>query len=171
MDNNQLTALPDQLSNLKFLKSLTASGNQLQEFNSVLCEMSKLEFVNVSGNRIKCLPDDMSHFSAVELNLNGNQLPRLPASVAKSERLKVLRVEENVLSLEGVPLELLAKSNVSLLCLDGNVFTNRELSDQPGYEEVSAFTAPCCRTVESLMHADNSAHRSLHSLAVTSSTL
>ena len=144
MDNNQLTALPEQLGNLKCLKRLTASENQLQEFGSVLCDMSKLEFVNVAGNRIKRLPDDMSHFSAVELNLNGNQLPRLPPSVAKAERLKVLRVEENVLSLEGVPVELLATSNVSLLCLDGNVFTNRELSDQPGYEEVSRFTDPCC---------------------------
>lgn len=144
MDNNQLTSLPDQLSNLKFLKSLNVSGNQLQEFNAVLCEMSKLEFVNVSGNRIKRLPDDMSHFHAVELNVNGNQLPRLPSSIAKSERLKVLRAEENVLSLEGVPLELLAESNVSLLCLDGNVFTNRELSDQPGYQEVSDCTTVCC---------------------------
>ena len=145
MDRNQLAALPDELVNLKLLKNLTASENQLQEFNSVLCEMRRLEFVNMASNRIKRLPDDMSHFNAVELNLNGNQLPRLPASVAKAERLKVLRVEENVLSLEGVPVELLASSNVSLLCLDGNVFTNRELSDQPGYEEV-------CKSISSLNH-------------------
>ena len=69
---------------------------------------------------------------AVEVNLNANQVSILPPSLAAAKQLKVLRIQENVLSLEGIPKEILVQSNISLLCVDGNMFTNRELTDLPG---------------------------------------
>ena len=58
---------------------------------------------------------------------------------ASCRRLKVLRAEENSLELQGVPRELLENSSVSLLCVDGNLFTQKDLQQVPGYDKVKGY--------------------------------
>jgi hypothetical protein len=58
-------------------------------------------------------------------------------ALAKSTRLKTLRLEENCLALSSIPTELLKESNVSLLALEGNLFAMKEFMDVDGYETVS----------------------------------
>jgi Leucine-rich repeat (LRR) protein len=135
VNNNNLTSLPPSISTLKNLKSVSLAHNQFDSLPSCLCHIGKLEFLDMSSNKIATLPEEIGEISVVEVNLNGNRISILPPSLAGAKRLKVLRVEENVLSLDGIPKELLAESSVSLLCADGNTFTGRELSDHPGYDE------------------------------------
>lgn len=100
--------------------------------------MTKLDFIDLSNNAIEGLPSEgLENLNVVELNLNGNSIQMLPECLAQCKRLKVLRVEENSLQLMGLPAVILSDSNVSLLCVDGNLFTRKELEDLPHYEQVN----------------------------------
>ena len=68
-----------------------------------------------------------------------NSLTNLCVELASCRRLKVLRAEENSLELQGVPRELLENSSVSLLCVDGNLFTQKDLQQVPGYDKVKDY--------------------------------
>ena len=62
--------------------------------------------------------------------------------LAKCERLKILRLESNCLSLDDFPARLLSDSPVSLLALDGNVFEVKQLTELEGYDKVSPRQTP-----------------------------
>ena len=82
------------------------------------------------------LPGDVSSLSAIELNLNQNQLSVLPVELARCSRLKVLRLQENCLSLEGLPVEVLSSSQVSTLVVEGNLFQMKDLQQLDAYDKV-----------------------------------
>lgn len=135
---NLMSSVPDNvLASLTALKTLDLSHNRLQSFPPSLCSLKHLDFLNLSHNQLHSLPEDnLNQLSALELNLSSNSLPRLPVALSMCKRLKVLRVEENCLELSGVPQEILADSKVSLLCLDGNLFQQKDLQQVPGYAQV-----------------------------------
>lgn len=132
---NRLTSFPMGLAGLTHLKTVSLAGNELTEFPSGLCECPQLQLVDLSANKITRLPESIGKLSTVELNLNRNRLPALPTALADCPRLKVLRVEENCLSVNGIPTRLLTDSRVSTLCADGNNFPMRELEQSSGYEK------------------------------------
>lgn len=136
LERNSLQALPESILNVKSLKTVNLSGNRLAALPAFLYALTRLDFADLSRNRISVLPPGIGGLHAVELNLNQNQISALPAEIAGCRRLKVLRVEENTLSLAGVPPTLLSDSTVSLLCVEGNVFAMRELQELPEYEQV-----------------------------------
>ncbi|XP_066944408.1 leucine-rich repeat-containing protein 57-like [Macrobrachium rosenbergii] len=133
LGSNLITSLPDSLSGLKHLKSITVSDNQLTEFPLCLCGLPQLDAVDLSGNQITCIPEGIESLQAVEVNLNMNQVSEVSSSIASCPRLKTLRLEENCLSLAGIPTELLTDSQVSLMCLEGNLFQMKELEEVDGY--------------------------------------
>ncbi|KAK3870191.1 hypothetical protein Pcinc_009607 [Petrolisthes cinctipes] len=132
---NLLTTLPPSMSNLKHLKSVIISDNKMTEFPVMLCGLPQLDVLDLSGNQITHVPDGVEELQAVELNLNMNQISSVSPSVASCPRLKTLRLEENCLGLSGVPQELLSDSQVSLLCVDGNLFKMKEFEEVEGYSE------------------------------------
>ena len=137
MEHNSLASLPESLVNIKALKKVILAHNKLKQFPLFLRQLTHLDFADLSSNSIESLPaSGIDVFNAVELNLNGNSISVLPAALAKCKRLKVLRVEENSLELGGVPDVILTESNISLLCLDGNLFSPRELQQLPQYDKV-----------------------------------
>ncbi|XP_068206003.1 leucine-rich repeat-containing protein 57-like [Palaemon carinicauda] len=133
LGSNLITSLPESLSGLKHLKSVTISDNQLTEFPLCLCGLPQLDAVDLSGNHITCVPDGIDSLQAVEVNLNMNQVSEVSPSIASCPRLKTLRLEENCLSLGSIPTELLTDSQVSLMCLEGNLFQLKELEEVDGY--------------------------------------
>lgn len=137
LQHNQLSSLAQSLGNLVSLKTLDVSHNSLTSFPPSLYTCPHLDYLNFSHNSLHSLPDDgIEKFTAVELNLSANSLSHLPPSLSMCKKLKVLRVEENCLELAGVPNELLAESKVSLLCVDGNLFQQKDLQQLPGYQQV-----------------------------------
>ena len=133
-----LSSLPDGVvACLTALKTLDVSRNQLTAFPPSLCSLKHLDYLNLSHNTLHTLPEEnMQNLNALELNLSSNSLPSLPVALSMCKKLKVLRVEENCLELSGLPPELLSNSKVSLLCLDGNLFQQKELQQVPGYAQV-----------------------------------
>ena len=137
LERNSLTSLPESLVNIKALKKVILSHNKLAHFPLFLCQLTRLDFADLSSNSINSLPESgIDVFNGVELNLNCNSISVLPAALAKCKRLKVLRVEENTLELGGLPDVILTESNISVLCLDGNLFPSRELQQLPQYDKV-----------------------------------
>jgi len=70
-----------------------------------------------------------------ELNVNQNQISSIAVSLSECAKLKTLRIEENCLSLKGIPTELLSKSKVSSFHWAGNLFNEKQLSELEGYSE------------------------------------
>ena len=134
--SNNLTHFPESFVNFKSLKTVNLSHNKISEFPLFLCQLIHVNFVDLSHNQIKVIPNGIDVISAVEINLNQNQISVIPESISRCKHLKVLRLEENCISMTGIPSPVLSASTISLLCLSGNVFEMRELQELPEYEQV-----------------------------------
>ncbi len=137
LTDNAISTFPDSFVNLKMLQTVNVSHNNLTEFPICFCQLVRVDFVDLSDNKIVSIPNGIDVISAVEINLNRNQISVIPESVSKCQRLKVLRLEENCIESMGIPPAVLKDSNISLLCIEGNPVTNRELQEIPEYEKVS----------------------------------
>ncbi|RXG73147.1 Leucine-rich repeat-containing protein 57 [Armadillidium vulgare] len=135
LSNNHLHHLPDSSSSLKHLKSLILSYNNFQEFPSVIFSLPHLDVVDLSSNKITSIPDGIGDLQTIELNLNQNEINLISPDIAKCPRLKTLRLEENAIELSTIPKELLEESQVSLLCLNGNLFNMKDIEDTEGYSK------------------------------------
>lgn len=136
LEGNSLASLPDSCVNLKALKNVNLSSNKLPSFPLFLCQLTLLDSVDLSSNSLSELPRDVECLTAVELNVSRNSIGVLPPELARCRRLKVLRVQENTLTIMGVPPAILSESSISLLFLEGNLFDIQELHDMAGYDKV-----------------------------------
>ena len=66
------------------------------------------------------------------------QIASLPESLASCPRLKVLRFEENCISVTSIATKILTDSGVSLLAYQGNMFNEKDFQQVEGYEQVNA---------------------------------
>ena len=134
LNGNHISDLPDTIANIKNLKELNLSHNKLKRFPLALTKLRKLDVVDISSNNItKIANEEINELQVTELNLNQNQLSSLSKNLAKCPRLKILRLEENCLALESIPVEILTESLVSTLSFKGNLFTEKQLADVEGY--------------------------------------
>ena len=70
------------------------------------------------------------------MNVFFYQISEIAPEISECSRLKTLRLEENCLDLHSIPKELVKDSQVSLLCLEGNLFNMKQFEDSDGYTEV-----------------------------------
>ncbi|CAK8693282.1 leucine-rich repeat-containing protein 57-like [Clavelina lepadiformis] len=142
ISNNRLVQLPPDIHHCAALRTLVLSGNKLKTFPSQLSRLKHLDMLDLSQNSLSGLPENFQGLHVVELNLNRNQISVLPPSLAQCSRLKVLRFQENCVTLEGVSSTILAHSNVSLLAYDGNLFSQKDFQSIEGYDKyMERFTA------------------------------
>ena len=76
----------------------------------------------------------LGELKVTELSLNQNQIVSISPSLAQCPRLKILRLEENCLSLDAIPTLLLTNSPISTLNLKGNLFSKKQFADCEGYD-------------------------------------
>ncbi|CAD6194403.1 unnamed protein product [Caenorhabditis auriculariae] len=101
VQNNKLLSTPKSLANCVSLKTVDFSNNWLTEFPLGLCSFSltNLETVNLSGNRIEQIPNEIEEFKAITLSLTKNRLRTINSDkIVKCQRIKVLQLDENQLS-------------------------------------------------------------------------
>ncbi|OQR71205.1 leucine-rich repeat-containing protein 57-like [Tropilaelaps mercedesae] len=136
MAKNHLANLPADFGKLPALKTLNLSENKLKKFPLQIARLAVLDVADLTGNVISEMTnsEELDSLNCSELLLNSNQLAVLPSHLANCPRLKILRVQENCLTLDGVPSELLASSGINALSLEGNLFEERELHQIPGWE-------------------------------------
>ena len=94
---NRIKILPAFLQELTEVESISLSRNRLKAmgpaFLAPLCNLPNLRKISLQGNRLRFLPDDVGTISALEtLNLNNNQLRSLPNSVSNLHNLKFLNL-------------------------------------------------------------------------------
>ena len=135
LNENLLTKLPATILKLKNLKKIHLSKNKFSIIPNELFQFKLLDHVDLSSNRISSIDDSVLTFDCIELNLNDNQIKTISNNISKCQRLKVLRLEQNLLELKSIPKCLLADTNVSLLALEGNLFTQKQFQEIEGYEK------------------------------------
>ncbi len=136
LSDNLLTTVPNSVSQLKCLKQLNLSKNKLNKIPSGVCQISQLDHLDISVNLIEVIADTIETLNCIELNLNENQIKIISDKLAKCPRLKVVRLEQNILEAKAIPKSLLADSKVSSLHLDGNLFTPKQFEALEGYDKV-----------------------------------
>ncbi|XP_022668818.1 leucine-rich repeat-containing protein 57-like [Varroa jacobsoni] len=136
MAANHLGNLPPDFGKLSALKALNLSENKLKKFPLQVAKLPILDVLDLSTNAISEMADceQLGSLNCSELLLNSNQLAVLPTNLAKCPRLKILRVQENCLTLDGIPSELLSSSGINALSLEGNLFEERELHQIQGWD-------------------------------------
>ncbi|XP_076232266.1 leucine-rich repeat-containing protein 57 [Calliopsis andreniformis] len=133
--SNQIKSVPWSLSKLTRLKQVNLSDNQIGEFPLMFCNLEYLNVLDLSKNRITTIPDAAATLHVVELNLNQNQISTISEKLAECPRLKTLRLRENCLQLNAVPIKILKDSKVSVLAVEGNLFEMKQFADLDGYDD------------------------------------
>lgn len=142
LHDNQLQQLPVTLDQLIALRKFNAARNRLQTFPALSSSAKNLDVVDVSENQISELSENCGALYVSELNLNQNQLQKLPAKLNEWPRLKLLRVQHNRIPIEGIPSVLLSDSQLHLIDLEGNPLQTKEFQQLDGHDVyMERFTA------------------------------
>lgn len=143
LSGNQLSALPDWLSEFTQLRVLFASNNPFTVLPPVLGSLPRLSMVGFKANRIAHvppealaptlrwliltdnalseLPERIGHYAPMEkLMLAGNRLRALPEALAQCQALALLRISAN--QFESLPAWLLTLPRLAWLACAGNHF-------------------------------------------------
>jgi Leucine-rich repeat (LRR) protein len=90
LGHNKLTHVPDALADLDSLTDfLYLHDNQLTSLPPPLARLTKLRYLNISENALDVLPDSICSMLGL-IDLRGNPLTHLPASIASLPRLEKL---------------------------------------------------------------------------------
>lgn len=146
--NNYITFVPMSYSSLKNLKQVILSNNLIHEFPIMFAGIKNLDVLDLSRNKITKVPPEVKGLAVIELNLNQNQLSEVAAEVAECPRLKTLRLEENCLQIQAISPRILKDSLVANLCLDGNLFSSKQLIQLEGYETYMERYTNCRKKLE-----------------------
>ena len=116
VDHNRLKKLPSSFQQLR-LTTLSLQNNLLETLPICLWEIATLLRLNVSYNSITKLAD-LKRSALTHLNVSGNDLRHLPASLRRATHLEELRAAR--CRLLSVPKELLELKELKLLNLERN---------------------------------------------------
>ncbi|CAH2269087.1 leucine-rich repeat-containing protein 57-like [Pararge aegeria] len=134
---NSISCLPESYSSLTNLKQIYLNNNKFKEFPKQLLGLTNIEVVDLSNNKLTEVPNGMSTFFAAELNLSQNEISSLGEDLHQAPRLKILRLDENCLSLDSITPSLLRDSKIHTITIDGNLFESKQLTSLEGYNEYS----------------------------------
>uniref|UniRef100_A0A671V0N0 Leucine rich repeat containing 69 n=1 Tax=Sparus aurata TaxID=8175 RepID=A0A671V0N0_SPAAU len=120
LNNNSISALPAELRSLRRLAELHLGNNALKELPAVLGHLESLKKLYLFSNQITVVaPEVMGGLhNLVVLNLNHNQIQRLPPEIRSLHGLQHLSLLDN--QLEEVPAELGQLTSLTELNLTSN---------------------------------------------------
>ncbi|XP_056132923.1 leucine-rich repeat-containing protein 39 [Lampris incognitus] len=96
--NRNLSDLPIQLRNLRKLHHLDLSMNQFTDIPDCVVSMPALEWLDMGGNRLQCLPEDIHRMEKLHtLWLQRNELEYLPDNISLVPCLETLVLSSNKL--------------------------------------------------------------------------
>ncbi|GLI65995.1 hypothetical protein VaNZ11_009689 [Volvox africanus] len=96
LSSNDLTDLPDELEEFRYLRVLRLKYNQLKRIPSVVYRLQQLMVFDVSGNKVAKVDEAVGHLTLLkELDVSGNEITVLPDSLAALPKLEVVQVENN----------------------------------------------------------------------------
>lgn len=103
IQNLGLSNLPQDLGNLKNLKKLWASENELKAIPKEICYLTLLEDVRFSDNIITKIPDEIGNLkNLMILDLEGNKINYIPESIRELKKLERLDLRRQPIDLGSV---------------------------------------------------------------------
>tara|TARA_R110001583_G_scaffold69129_7_gene196228 strand:- start:7832 stop:9070 length:1239 start_codon:yes stop_codon:yes gene_type:complete len=122
LSNNQLSSLPNEISQLHKLKIIFASQNCFEVLPEVLGKCENLEMVGFKSNQIKTVPAKSLPKKLRWLILTDNQISSLPDSLGERPRLQKLALAGNQLT--ELPQTLKNLHNLELIRISANQLTH-----------------------------------------------
>jgi Leucine-rich repeat (LRR) protein len=122
LNDNQLTTLPESISNLTNLQHLELRMNDLTTLPESIGNLSNLQHLNIELNFLSRLPESIMNLTNLEvLNLGTNELSTLPESIGNLTNLRTLYLKSNELST--LPESIGNLTNLRTLNLNNNQLT------------------------------------------------
>ena len=122
LDSNQLTALPPEITQLTGLNDLTLVGNQLTALPPEITQLTSLQELWLDNNQLTALPPEITQLTGLnDLRLSGNQLTALPPEIGQLTSLQQLWLDNNQLT--ALPPEITQLISLNDLRLSGNQLT------------------------------------------------
>ncbi|MBD2411877.1 leucine-rich repeat domain-containing protein [Nostoc calcicola FACHB-3891] len=96
---NQLRTLPEAIADLQQLTSLDLSVNHLMTLPEAIADLQQLTSLDLSVNHLMTLPEAIADLQQLtSLDLRGNQLTTLPEAITKLQQLTTLDLSANQLT-------------------------------------------------------------------------
>ena len=128
IDGNELTELPEEMKTLTRLTHLLAHENLFVEVPPVLEYFTNLQELFLQGNKLISFPGSLANklVKLEYLDLAGNQLSDLPDEIGDLKQLEVLSLSANLLVVEGIPWQLGMLTDLKKLYMHGNTKLKKE---------------------------------------------
>lgn len=154
LSGNQLSELPQQLSQLKKLKIVFFSDNEFTVFPEVLSLLPNLEMIGFKANKINTVPEHSFPPKLRWLILTNNRLAKLPDSIGMCVHMQKLMLAGN--RLRSLPESMRSFQKLELLRISANAFENlpQWLLQLPKLAWLAFGGNPCL-----VQHSDMSAYR------------
>jgi Leucine-rich repeat (LRR) protein len=90
---DQLTAIPENIGNLKTLEWLRISAKNLQTLPDSICELRLLESISIYCDQLTALPENIGNLKNLKyLYVHANKIKTLPDSIGNLDLLEVLYI-------------------------------------------------------------------------------
>ncbi|KAK4393912.1 Plant intracellular Ras-group-related LRR protein 4 [Sesamum angolense] len=129
---NNIRQLPTTMASLSSLRELDVSFNELESVPESLCFATTLVKLNISNNfaDLQSLPRSIGNLEMLEeLDMSNNQIRVLPDSFRMLNRLRVLKVEGNPLSVP--PRNVIEQGPQAVVQYMADLVTQRAVKSQP----------------------------------------
>ncbi|XP_043915068.1 malignant fibrous histiocytoma-amplified sequence 1 homolog [Protopterus annectens] len=106
LSKNELAEFPVEIKNLRSLEKLEINQNKMQNIpEGIFCSLHRLKHLKLNNNRISKLPDDLSNCGGLEyFNISSNWIRVIPPCILTLKKLVELYVGNN--KLRKLPAEL-----------------------------------------------------------------
>jgi hypothetical protein len=118
LSHNQLSELPDGISQLKKLKILFIGSNCFTEFPVILRELPVLSMIGFKSNQIHTVPENAFPPLLRWLILTDNKISEIPESIGDCHLLQKCALAGNLI--EELPLRMAECTNLELLRVSAN---------------------------------------------------
>jgi small GTP-binding protein len=121
LSNCNLSNLPTQIYNLKYLRKLNLNSNRLTSLPPEIGKLTNLVEICLYNNQLSSLPQEIGNLTnLIEIKLYKNQLSSLPPEIGNLTKLVRLSLHDNKLTF--LPEEFQNLSNLEYLVLSNNRF-------------------------------------------------
>ncbi|CAF1109658.1 unnamed protein product [Rotaria sordida] len=96
--NNVIKSIPEQIIQIRMLKTLDLSRNQLAYIPASLCKLPNLEVLIINNNKLISLPEEIGQLeNLIELDVSSNDITQLPYQIGTLTYLRTLNIRRNMI--------------------------------------------------------------------------
>jgi Leucine-rich repeat (LRR) protein len=122
ISHNQLTRISGSITRLQNLTSLHLNGNKLKQLSEAITRLQNLTSLYIRRNQITEIPETITRLqNLTSLDLTGNQIIQIPETITRLQNLTSLDLSSNQIT--QIPEEITRLQNLTSLDLRSNRLT------------------------------------------------